>query len=66
VISITFQSMTEKNSFTLWQQAATEITRYAHSIPDCSRHIHQVLFLGHIPFVVHRACVATPTESAST
>ena len=32
------------------------------ALTSCSRHTHiQMLFLAHIPFVVHRACDAAPT-----
>ena len=37
------------------QQATIDITRRVHSIPACARQTHMVLFLAHIPLVVHSA-----------
>ena len=49
-------------SFTLWQQATTEITCHDHSVIACSRHIYVVLFFAHIPFVVSRTFNATSAK----
>jgi len=40
-------------SFAPWQQATVEITRWNHSISDCSCHINILVFFVHILFVVN-------------
>jgi len=53
-------------SFTLWQQATTEIMRQIapQSLNCClfTPHIYMLLFFAHIPFVVNHTFNATPLE----
>jgi len=59
IIPIFSMGKSSAQGFTLWQQAAIEITCHDHSFIACSRHIYMVLFFAHIPFVVNRTINAT-------
>ena len=47
-------------SFTLWQQATTEITRSAHSISACSRHLYMGVVLRIVSASLHTPQLGGP------